>query len=487
MSKNMNQKGNGMDKSKVPIVVHKIGGSCLQSAESLKQLLNLLDVYKANRNIFVASAFKGVTDQLIAVAKLAADKKDAEYKQKLKEVRKLHDDVNQKLFHEKVDNFENTADFINTSIHQLDDILEQVADYGMETFRLDFVVSFGEKLSTFVLSEFLTSKGFDGHYMPADQLIVTDDRFGNALPLMDFTVRKVNRQVAQVMNRGSIPCITGFIGLNKSGYTTTLGRGGSDYSASIIAYCMAETYPGAPIKVILWKNVDGILSAAPEAVDKPILLEHLSFAEAKEIAYFGAKVLHPKCIVPLEKYKIPLEIRNYDMPLSTKYSLIDEKGDESILIKGISVLKDVAMVTAKSSALVAIPGVLAKIFTVLGESGINVSFVSQSSSEVNTTFCVSKDDGLKALNLLKNSNLFKDFFEFNLNDKIVVLGVIGQVDEVGVKDKVFERLDEKGIKSLALAQSADGLNISIVIESKNEAEAVKAVHKCCQEQGGCNT
>ena len=487
MSKNTTEKGILIDKSKVPIVIHKVGGSCLTSAEALDQLLNILDAYKANRNIFVVSAFKNVTDRLIEIARLAADKKEAEYKQKLKEFRKTHDDINQKLFKDKIGNFENTTDFINTSIHQLDDIFEQIADYGMETFRLDFVVSFGEKLSTFVLSEFLTSRGFDGHYMPADQLIVTDDRFGNALPLMDFTMRKVKRQVAQVMNRGSIPCITGFIGLNKSGYTTTLGRGGSDYSASIIAYCIADTYPGAPVKVILWKNVDGIMSAAPEAVDKPILLEHISFAEAKEISYFGAKVLHPKCIVPLEKDKIPLEIRNYDMPLGSKHTLIDEKGDESILIKGISVLKDVAMITAKSSALVAIPGVLAKIFSVLGETGINVSFVSQSSSEVNTTFCVSKEDGLKALNLLKNSSMFKDFFEFNLNDKVVVLGVIGQVDEVGVKDKVFERLDEKGIKSLALAQSADGLNISVMIEEKHEKEAIKAVHKCCQEQGGCKT
>nr|MDO8111684.1 aspartate kinase [Candidatus Sigynarchaeota archaeon] len=458
--------------------IHKVGGSCLQSADSLNQLMNILAAYKNNRNIFVVSAFQGVTDKLIELAKLAGEKKDA-YKEKIKDLRKMHEDINSKLFHEKMDNFENVADFINTCLHQLEDILEDISDYGMETFRLDSVVSFGEKLSTFVLNEFLSSRGLDATYMPADQLIVTDDRFGNALPLMDFTSRKVKRLVVQVMTRGSIPCITGFIGLNKSGYTTTLGRGGSDYSASIIAFCLAEAYPGASVKVILWKNVDGILSASPDQVDKPKLLEHISFSEAKEIAYFGAKVLHPKCVVPLEKYKIPLEIRNFDKPLGTKFTLIDEKGDESILIKGVSVMKDVAMITARSSALVAIPGVLAKIFTVLGENNINVSLVSQSSSEVNTTFCVSKADGQKAYNLLRSSNMFKEFFEFLINDKVVVLGVIGQIDEVGVKDKVFEHLDDQGIKSLAVAQSADGLNISIVIEDKFENQAIKAVHECC--------
>ncbi|HME54964.1 MAG TPA: aspartate kinase [Candidatus Lokiarchaeia archaeon] len=466
--------------SDVPIVVHKVGGSCLQSAESLEQLMNILELYKENRNIFVASAFQGVTDKLIEIAKLAGTKDD-EYKNKLKELRVIHEAINTSLFSEEemVDHFESTADFFNVCLHQLEDILEDISDYGMETFRLDSVASFGEKLSTFVLTEYLESRGLDSTYMPADQLIVTDDRFGNALPLMDFTSRKVKRQVVQVINRGSIPCITGFIGLNKSGYTTTLGRGGSDYTASILANCLAESYPDVSIKVILWKNVDGILSAAPESVETPLLLEHISFAEAKEIAYFGAKVLHPKCVVPLEKYKIPLEIRNFEKPLDSKFTLIDEKGDEMILIKGVSIMKDVAMVTAKSSALVAIPGVLAKIFTILGEAGINVSFVSQSSSEVNTTFCVSKADGQKAYNLLKNSNMFKEWFEFVLNEDIVVLGVIGQVDELNVKDKVFVKLDSSGIKALAVAQSADGLNISIVIDAERENDAIQAVHECC--------
>lgn len=461
-----------------PIVIHKVGGSCLQSAESLEQLMNILEAYKENRNIFVASAFQGVTDKLIEIAKLAGAKDD-EYKKKLKEIREIHEAINTSLFTDKVDNFESTADFFNVCLHQLEDILEDISDYGMETFRLDSVASYGEKLSTFVLTEYFVSRGLDATYMPADQLIVTDDRFGNALPLMDFTSRKVKRQVVQVINRGSIPCITGFIGLNKSGYTTTLGRGGSDYTASIIAYCLAESFADVPIKVILWKNVDGILSAAPESVATPLLIEHISFAEAKEIAYFGAKVLHPKCIVPLEKYKIPLEIRNFEKPLDSKFTLIDEKGDEMILIKGVSIMKDVTMITAKSSALVAIPGVLAKIFTILGESGINVSLVSQSSSEVNTTFCVSKADGQKAYGLLKNSNMFKEWFEFVLNEDIVVLGVIGQVDELNVKDKVFAKLDASGIKALAVAQSADGLNISIVIDAERENDAIQAVHECC--------
>nr|MDO8115682.1 aspartate kinase [Candidatus Sigynarchaeota archaeon] len=369
-----------MDKE---IVIMKVGGSCLTSAKSLAQLLRIIDLFKDQTIVFVASAFSGVTDKLIDIAKAAKEKNEA-YKAKLKDLRKEHDEINAKLFEGKTMHLENAGDFITQSFRSLEEILEQIFDYGLEPFRQDYVESFGEKLSTFVMAEYLVSEGMDGVYMPADLLIVTDDRFGNALPIMDFTARKVSRQVVPVLNRGGIPCITGFIGLNKQGFVTTLGRGGTDYTASIIANCLVQAYPGRKVRVIFWKNVDGILSSSPDFVKKPRLIEHLKYTEAKEISHFGAKVLHPKCITPME-IGIPIEIRNFEKSLDTKFTRIDEKGDDSILLKGFSILKDVALVTAKSGSLVAVPGVLAKIFTILGESGISVSLVSQSSSEINTT------------------------------------------------------------------------------------------------------
>ncbi|MBD3188807.1 ACT domain-containing protein, partial [Candidatus Bathyarchaeota archaeon] len=260
------------------------------------------------------------------------------------------------------------------------------------------------------------------------------------------------------------------------GYTTTLGRGGSDFTATIIARSLADIYPDKNIKVILWKNVDGILSASPHMVKEPNLLRNISYAEAKEIAYFGAKVLHPKCISPLEEKTIPLEIRNFDKSLDSPFTLISKEGDISVIIKGVSVLDNVALLTARSSGLVAIPGTLANIFSVLGGNNISVSLVSQSSSEVNTTFCIKQEDGDKALKLLKGSNLFKEWFEFILNEDIVVIGVIGLVYKKGVKKQIFASLEDQGIEVIAIAQSADGLNISLVVEKGCRKEAIQAIH-----------
>ena len=457
------------------ITIMKVGGSCLTKAESLEHLLEIIELYKSQTIIFVASAFSGVTDMLLDTASLAANKDDS-FKEKLQEVKQLHQDINKTLFADQLIHYESTSDFINTCIRSLEEILEQICDYGLETFRSDYVVSFGEKFSTFVMAEFLASKGLDGFYLPADQLIVTDDRFGNALPLMDFTKRKIKRQLIPIINRGSMPCITGFIGLNKQGFVTTLGRGGTDFTATIVACCLSRIIQDANIKVILWKNVDGILSASPEFVDTPRLLEKLTYGEAKEISHFGAKVLHPKCITPIEKEHIPLEIRNFDKNIENKFTLIDKVGDDSIMLKGFSILKDVALITARSSSLVAVPGVLAKIFTILGEKGINVSFVSQSSSEINTTFCTAEKDGNKAVDLLQGA--FTEWFDFSCNEDIVVLGVIGAVNKPSVKDQIFKTCDDNDIEVLAIAQSADSLNISIVINEGVAHKAIKAIHDC---------
>ncbi|MHA1792438.1 MAG: aspartate kinase [Promethearchaeota archaeon] len=461
---------------KEKLTIMKIGGSCLTEASSLKKLINIVKSHDDSNIIFVASGFSGVTDKLIALAKTAS-KGTGDYKELLLEIRQIHEHINESLFANQIIHLENTADFINTCMRNLEEICEHICDYGLEKFRLDYTMSAGEKLSTFMMAEYLDAQGFDSVYIPADQLIVTDDRFGNALPLIDYTIRKVKRQITQIINRDAIPCITGFIGFNKQGYTTTLGRGGSDFTATIIARCLAELYKDKEIKVILWKNVDGILSASPKFVKEPKLLEKLTYAEAKEIAYFGAKVLHPKCISPLESVKVPLEIRNIDKPITSPFTLIDEIGNDEKVIKGVSILNDVALITAKSSSLVAIPGTLANIFSTLGGNDINVSLVSQSSSEVNTTFCVSKEDGKKTIKILKESPLFKEWFDFFLNENVVVLGVIGHVHEPCVKKQIFEKLSERNIEVIAVAQSADGLNVSLVLDETIALDAINAIHE----------
>ncbi|MHA1368284.1 MAG: aspartate kinase [Promethearchaeota archaeon] len=456
--------------------VMKIGGSCLKNAESLDKLLWIRNSAADSTIILVCSAFSKITDSLILTAELAG-KKDIDYKKELKNIKNIHENLAESIFGRNVVHLEKVSTFINQVIQKLEEILEQIVDYGLEKFRLDYVMSFGEKLSTFMIAEYLLMNGSDAVYVAADELIVTDDRFGNALPLFDYTERKIKRRLIPILTREAIPCITGFIGLNKQVFTTTLGRGGSEFTATIVANILNKIYPDHELKVILWKDVDGILSASPQIVSNAHVLQKLSYAEAKEIAYFGSKVLHPKCIMPLEEWAIPLEIKNFNKPDNDKFTIVNETGDQEHVIKGISVLKDVAMISARSSGLVAVPGTLAKIFSVLGEKGINVSLVSQSSSEINTTFCVSKQDGKHALEALTGSRYFKEWFDFSLKDDVAILSIIGFVNDPTVKNKVFLKLAEKNIEVIAVAQSADGLNISLVVKKTFAEKAIQAIHE----------
>ena len=212
--------------------------------------------------------------------------------------------------------------------------------------------------------------------------------------------------------------------INKIGYITTLGRGGSDYTATILARALYDVGHDKNIKIILWKNVDGLLAINPKFVHQSSLIENLNYNEAKHIANFGAKILHPKCLEAIEKYKIPLEIRNFDKPLERKFTLISEITDKE-QIKGISAVEFATIITVISGSLVDVPGVLAKIFKVMSKNKINVSLVAQSSSEISTSFTVIEEDSERAITALKSSKFFLEFFEIIWED-VAVINITGQ-------------------------------------------------------------
>ena len=277
----------------------------------------------------------------------------------------------------------------------------------------------------------------------------------------------------------TIFCITGFIGRNKIGYITTLGRGSSDYTATILAHVIHNTCKFKDIKVILWKNVDGLLVSDPKYINnsEPQLVKILDYNEAKEMAFFGAKILHPKCLEAIEPYKIPLEIRNFNKPLEkSQFTIISEKTDKSN-IKGISTVEEVAMITVSSGSMVEVPGVLAKIFNIMGDNKINVSLVAQSSSEINTTFIVDVNDGKKAANLIKENDFFKNFFDIKI-EYVGILAVIGlQILDTKIKARIFNALSSNDINVKSISQSSEGLNISLVINKEDIEKAVNCLHE----------
>ena len=372
---------------------------------------------------------------------------------------------------------EKATKFIKEKLAELHTTVLEIEEFGLEAYFSDYILSFGEKLSTYLLYLYLEMEGFNAQYFTGEELIITDDEYTNALPMWNYTFKRFQDRIKPLISSKSddtIFCITGFIGRNKIGYTTTLGRGGSDFTATIMARCVYETCKSKKVKVILWKDVDGILTTNPKFVEVPKLVENLNYKEAAEAAFFGAKILHPKCLAAIENQEILVEIRNFEKPEQTDNFSVISKQTQHGLLKSISTIEKMSMINVSSGTLVNVPGVLGKIFTTMGDNGINVSMVAQSSSEINTTFLVENGDGERALKILKKHEDFKDWFSIEMT-LVAIIAVIG--DNIrNSNSKIFTALNKINVEAISIAQSCDGLNISIVVPKERVKEAVSAIN-----------
>lgn len=461
----------------------KFGGSCLVDDKAFNKILEITNLYKNDKKIYVASAFNGITDLLLNTAGNLDDSKKID--DNLALIEKKHFNVIEEIFDENSSQLERSKNWVEKQLSQLEDALEDIQEFGLEPYYLDYISGFGEIISTYILSEYLRSKGFDSVYVPANKLIITNDNYNNAYPLYNLTNARMKNKILPLIegsDKNFVFCITGFIGRNKMGYTTTLGRGGSDYTATIIAHSLYEVGTIKDIKVILWKDVDGLLAINPKYIADASLIRNIDYREAKEIANFGAKVLHPKCLEALESNKIPLEIRNFNNPIEKiNFTRISEKTDKE-QIKGISTIEEATIITVSSGSMVDVPGVLGKIFKIMGKSEISVSLVSQSASEVSTSFVVKQEDADTAINALKNSKFFMEFFKINY-EKVAIINITGlKVLENRTKSQIFDALDKKNIHVKALSQSYEELNLSLVIDKKKLIDAVNLIHnELCEE------
>jgi aspartate kinase len=388
-------------------------------------------------------------------------------------------DVIEQIFEGDSENYLKSKDWVDDKLSELDTVFADIKEFGLEPYYQDYVLSFGEVLSTYILNQYLLSKGAESEFISANNLIITNDEFNNAYPLYSLTNSRVRERIIPLIQnpeKDTIFCITGFIGRNKIGYITTLGRGGSDYTATIIARSLYEEGNDKDIKVILWKNIDGLLAINPKYVSESSLIKNIDYQEAKAIANFGAKVLHPKCLEAIEKQEIALEIRNFDKPLEKEnYTVITKKTDME-QIKGLSAVENGTIITITSGSMVDVPGILARIFKVMGRNNISVSFVAQSSAEVSTSFVVKEEDSEKAINALENEEFGSDFYDLTWQE-IGIINITGQkILENTTKATIFNALNKKGIRVKAICQSFEELNLSLVVEKEKVIDAIKIIH-----------
>ena len=458
----------------------KFGGSCLENSRSFEQITKIIKNYlKKSKLIIVTSAMKGITDKLIDFYNKSCNE-GAECDYMIEEIKNIHNKLINQIIDSKKKEYEESIKYLGKNIEELIQLGRVIQLIRPSLDIQDLIISYGERLSTFILTQYLNSIDIKSEFISSNELIITNDNFGSALPLLEDTEILANEKLVPLLIIESIQivCVTGFYGSTKKDKKiTTFGRGGSDLTAAIIAYSLRTSFN---CKVIYWKDVRGLLDADPNIVEKSSLLKLISYVEAKELAFFGSKVLHPLSLDVNEKGNVPSEIRSFKNPDSDEFTTITNeiiKDDRSI--KAITAIYKLSMVTIIGDTMVPLPGTASKLFSLLGDNNVNIVFISQSSSENNITFGIDFEDSQKVSFLLRDSELFgKSWFRIKINNDISLVAVIGAgiLHVPGIAGRVFTTLGNNNINVLAIAQGSSELNFTAIIERENCKKAINLLY-----------
>jgi aspartokinase/homoserine dehydrogenase 1 len=450
----------------------KFGGTSVGSSEGIRTLINILkETDSTEFPVVVLSAMHGVTNLLQEMAEKA--KVAEEYAAELKVVEEKHFEVVRKLLPASAQNPVFTK--LKIYFNELEDILSSVYNLReLSPQTRDLILSYGERCSTFMISH-IAKQEFP-NAVPADgsELIKTDSNFGQAKVDTDLTEMLISDYY--LANKDKLLFVTGFIASNTEGRITTLGRGGSDYTAAIWGSALNAE------QIEIWTDVDGMLTADPRIVEKAFSLQELTYTEAMELSYFGAKVIYPPTMIPAFLKKIPIVIRN-TFNTSFEGTYIRHGVNKSDFpIKGISSIDEISVLNLSGSGMVGKAGFSGRLFSLLSREQINVVLITQSSSEHSITFAVKPADALKALALISKE------FELELQAKkleypqvengLSVLAIVGEnmKHTPGMSGKLFHALGRNGVNVRAIAQGSSEYNISVILSKADLSKAVNAVH-----------
>lgn len=458
-------------------IVMKFGGSAVESADRIRMISDLALSYQRSMDfnvIMVTSAIRGLTDEILMAAECIKKGDKAMVDQFVYRVQTLHLSIVDRCIIDK-----NKKQEAMTIINGLIDLMKNVL-YGMLPLRevtpkmLDYLLSFGERLSTHIVSIAIRDLGGRSQFLAGNDVgIVTDSNFGEALPLMDTTKFKVSHKLNPLLEEDVIPVITGFIGGDQFGNITTLGRGGSDYTATIVAAgCGAD-------EVWLLSDVDGLMTADPKIVSHARVIREVSFAEALEMALFGAKYMHPRALEPAIESNIRVRIRSF-MKLDDGGTLVvaNPSKDSQKIVKAISSIRHTALIDVSGVGMVGAPGTAAKIFDTLARNKVNIMMISQSPSESSISMVVKKEVLPKAISTLELSLLGKVIKKINVKEDVAVIAVVGSGMRgiKGVAARVFGAVGNKNINVIMITQGSSELNLAFVVNDIDCVEVVNAIH-----------
>lgn len=459
-------------------LIIKFGGTSVGSVEAIRQATSIVQEQTKHWDnvIVVVSAMGGITNTLLSAAKAAEAGDENGYMTAINVIHTRH----QEAIHALLPPGEPLTE-IETEINRIMDnlrafcqsihVLAEVTPRGS-----DSIASLGERMSALIFAALLQSNGTPSSAVDATTLIVTDDHFMDAVPLMEPTRARVLENLIPLLNQGLTPVVTGFIGATQSGVTTTLGRGGSDYTAAILAACLDKA------EVWTFTDVDGVMTADPQIVPAARVIPELSYSEASEMAYFGAKVLHPKTIRPIIELGLPLWVKNTFNPKCQGTHISKDTNNKPGKVTAITTISDISIVNVVGLGMLGVPGIAARTFTAVAREGASVLMISQSSSEQSICFAIPSRNVANVIESIKTEmslELMRRDIDrvWALND-VEILTVIGtrMRDEPGLSALIFGALGKANINVIAIAQGSSELSVSLVVAAKDAHQAVQAIH-----------
>lgn len=454
----------------------KFGGTSVGDAPRLQEVVGIVKTFLSEQPVVVASAMSGVTNLLLDSAQYAVDRKHDLVQRNVQLLREKHIAIAQGFIKDDT----RRAQLIKLQQGMIDELANLY--YGVALLKelsprsLDAIASFGEILSCNQIASILEESGIPSQAVDARTVIRTDNRFGEAA--VDFPVSNqlIANQLLPMVAKGIVPVVTGFIGSTEDGLTTTLGRSGSDYTGSIIGAAIDSR------EIWIWTDVDGVMSADPRAVKNAAVLDEISYREAAEMSYFGAKVIHPKTMVPAIDKHIPIRIKNTFNPTAPGTLISKTTQKSASVVKTVTSIDNLCIISIEGNGMMGVPGISARIFSALARQHVNVMMISQASSEHNVCVVVPKTECGSAVHELREEfsvDIAKKIIDdVNVMDPVSIVAVVGDgmAGTWGIAGKTFDAVAQARVNIIAIAQGSSELNISFVVDQKEARAAVQAIH-----------
>ncbi len=477
-----------MSRATRPPHIHKFGGASLADAAGVRHAVGIVLAHRPAPQVVVVSAMSGVTDALLQAAARAAAGEPSHVKHAAETLRARHAAAARALLGPEGgaggaggaprDELLRLIDAAFAELAQVADGLGVLREVTPRT--TDYLVARGERLSAQLFAAALAAAGCPVAYVDAGDVVKTDGTFGNASPDLALTERSARKTLGPLLARGVVPVVPGFLGAAPDGQVTTLGRGGSDLTATLLARVLGAR------EVSLWKDVPGLLTADPRVVPDARVVPQVHLREAAELAYYGAKVLHPRALVPVLKRNVAIRIRPFADPASLGTELSRRRTLDQYPVKALSAIPRQALLTVTGSGMLGVPGIAARTFAAVQHEGISVSLISQASSEHSICFSVPEESAERARRSLEETFQREiarqeiDGVEVRGSAATVVVVGLGMAGTPGIAARVFSALAEADINVIAIAQGSSELNLSLVVDGKDAARALRTVHAAFQ-------